>query len=89
MTFTENMIIYAESVRLPDTNAVFVNEYIFKNTGEKTCDLLFRSMSSQDSPPSPREQFLINNMMAETITALKTVCETMKSSLFDPAFQKS
>lgn len=87
MTLSEDGILYAESVRVPELGISQIHEFFFKKVGA-TCDLLYRSMNADDSPIPDNMKTDFSVKMESLGTALKSYCESMEVSFFKPAFQK-
>ena len=89
MTLSEEGILYAESFRVPDMDISQIHEFFFKKVDDETCDFLYRSMNEGDLPVPEKMKTALAANMERLSAALKTYCEGMEGSFFDPAFKKS
>jgi hypothetical protein len=87
MTLSEDGILYAESFRVPDQDISLIHEFFFRKVDDVTCDFLYRSMNTDDTPVSGKTKTDLKAKMESLGTALKAYCEKMEVSFFEPAFQ--
>ena len=88
MTLHEDGILYAESVRENNLDIMLINEFYFKKIDDDTCKFHYRTMSAGDNVVPDNVKADFSAKMDSLATALKTYCENMKVSFFEPAFQK-
>jgi hypothetical protein len=86
MTLSDGAILYAESCRIEEMNVSLVHEFLFKQTGDKSCTLAWRLMNMNDSPLPEEIRTSLSDKMQRITGRLKEYCEKMETSLFEPAF---
>jgi hypothetical protein len=90
MTLSEEGILYAESFRVPDMDISLIHEFLFRKVDDHTCDFLYRSMDEGDKviPAPDKLKTDLSARMERLASTLKSYCENMEGSFFDPAFKK-
>ncbi|MEP7170433.1 MAG: DUF2652 domain-containing protein, partial [Bacteroidota bacterium] len=75
MTLTDEGIMYAESFRIEEMNLSLVYEFVFKKTGENTCNFAERFMNAIESPVPKEINADLFEKMQLTAEKLKEYCE--------------
>jgi hypothetical protein len=79
MIFGEG-IVYAESNRTDGTDLSLTYEFVFKNTGGKSCSFGTRFMNANESSISKDLDRVVQERMRRMTSNLKAYCENMTSS---------